>query len=201
MSTRGFTGRRPPEATRERLPPGQYLTADFPVLQIGPNPRIDLDAWRFTLRAGSRPLKIWTWDEFNALPRTRWGGDIHCVTKWSKFDTAWEGVGIEDLLADAGVAAPTAFALAEGYDDYTTNVPFADLTGDRAMVATHYDGAPIEPDHGGPARLLVPHLYFWKSAKWLKGLRFTQKDEGGFWEMRGYHMYGDPWREQRFTGD
>jgi len=184
-----------------RLPPGQSLTEDFPVLQIGPNPRIDLDTWRFTLRAGSRPLKSWSWAEFGALPRTRWSGDIHCVTQWSKFDTAWEGVSVDDLLADAGVDAPTAFALAEGYDDYTTNVPFADLTDGRAMVATHYDGAPITPDHGGPARLLVPHLYFWKSAKWLKGLRFTQKDEGGFWEMRGYHMYGDPWREQRFTGD
>jgi len=201
MSTRGFTGRRPPETTRVRLPPGQSLTEDFPVLQIGPNPRIDLDTWRFTLRAGSRPLKSWSWAEFGALPRTRWSGDIHCVTQWSKFDTAWEGVSVDDLLADAGVDAPTAFALAEGYDDYTTNVPFADLTGGRAMVATHYDGAPITSDHGGPARLLVPHLYFWKSAKWLKGLRFTQKDEGGFWEMRGYHMYGDPWREQRFTGD
>lgn len=201
MSTRGFTGRPPSEATRERLPPGQYLTQDFPVLQIGPTPRVDRETWRFTVRVGSRPLKSWTWQDFSVLPRTRWGGDIHCVTKWSKFDTAWEGVGIDDLLADAGISAPTAFALAEGHDDYTTNVPFADLTGGRAMVATHYDGLPIAPDHGGPARLLVPHLYFWKSAKWLKGLRFTEKDEGGFWEMRGYHMYGDPWREQRFTGD
>jgi DMSO/TMAO reductase YedYZ molybdopterin-dependent catalytic subunit len=201
MSTRGFNGRPPPEATRARLPPGQSLTEDFPVLQIGPNPQIDLDTWRFTLREGSRPLKSWSWSEFERLPRRRWEGDIHCVTQWSKFDTRWEGVSVDDLLADAGLAAPTAFALAEGYDDYTTNVPFADLTGGRAMVATHYDGAPLGVDHGGPARLLVPHLYFWKSAKWLKGLRFTQKDEGGFWEMRGYHMYGDPWREQRFTGD
>ncbi|SFG27438.1 sulfite oxidase-like oxidoreductase [Methylobacterium gossipiicola] len=201
MSTRGFTGRPPPEATRTRLPPGQTRTEDFPVLQIGPNPRIDLETWCFTLRAGSRPLKSWSWTAFERLPRTRWAGDIHCVTQWSKFDTRWEGVSVDDLLADAGVEAPTAYALAEGYDDYTTNVPFADLTGGRAMVATHYDGAPLSLDHGGPARLLVPHLYFWKSAKWLKGLRFTQKDEGGFWEMRGYHMYGDPWREQRFTGD
>lgn len=201
MATRGFTGRRPSEQTRERLPPGQYLTEDFPVLQLGPTPRIDLDQWRFTLREGSRPLKTWTWPEFDALPRTPWGGDIHCVTKWSKFDTAWEGVTFDALLADAGLAAPTDFLLAEGYDDYTTNVPVADLAGGKAMVATRYEGRPITPDHGGPARLLVPHLYFWKSAKWVKGLRFTKRDEGGFWELRGYHMYGDPWREQRFTGD
>ncbi|HEX8416613.1 MAG TPA: sulfite oxidase-like oxidoreductase [Methylobacterium sp.] len=201
MTTRGFTGRRPPESTRERLPPGQYLTEDFPVLQLGPTPRIDPERWSFTLREGSRPLKRWTWDEFEALPRTRWAGDIHCVTKWSKFDTLWEGVAFDDILADAGIAAPTDFLLAEGYDDYTTNVPVADLAGGRAMVATRYAGAPITPDHGGPARLLVPHLYFWKSAKWVKGLRFTRADEGGFWELRGYHMYGDPWREQRFTGD
>ncbi|KQT11906.1 molybdopterin-binding protein [Methylobacterium sp. Leaf399] len=201
MATRGFTGRRPGDEAAARLPPGQYLTQDFPVLQIGATPRIDPDGWRFTLREGSRPLKSWTWPEFEALPRSPWTGDIHCVTKWSKFDTAWEGVTIDDLLADAGLAAPTRFLLAEGYDDYTTNVPVADLTGGKAMVATRYDGRPITPDHGGPARLLVPHLYFWKSAKWLKGLRFTRADEGGFWELRGYHMYGDPWREQRFTGD
>ncbi|MCC0808191.1 sulfite oxidase-like oxidoreductase [Methylobacterium sp. W2] len=201
MATRGFTGRRPPEATRERLPPGQYLEQDFPVLQIGPNPRIDMDRWSFTLREGSRPLKSWNWEEFSALPRTAWRGDIHCVTKWSKFDTGWEGVSVDDILAAAGISAPTEYLLAEGYDDYITNVPVADLTGPKAMVATHYEGKPIEPDHGGPARLLVPHLYFWKSAKWVKGLRFTKKDEGGFWELRGYHMYGDPWREQRFTGD
>ena len=199
MSTRGFTGRRPPEATRERLPPGQYLTEDFPVLQIGPNPRIDLATWSFTLREGSRPLKSWNWEAFQALPRTRWGGDIHCVTKWSKFDTAWEGVSVDDLLADAGIAAPTPFLLAEGYDDYTTNVPVADLTGGKAMVATHYDGAPIPVDHGGPARLLVPHLYFWKSAKWLKRIEFIPADRLGFWEVRGYNNHGDPWKEERYS--
>ncbi|GJD47568.1 Protein-methionine-sulfoxide reductase catalytic subunit MsrP [Methylobacterium crusticola] len=201
MVTRGFTGRRPTRPDAERLPPGQYLTEDFPVLQLGPTPRIDLARWRFTIRQGAKPLASWSWEEFQALPRTRWTGDIHCVTKWSKFDTAWEGVGIDDLLAAAGIAAPTAYLLAEGYDDYTTNVPVADLTGGKAMVATAYAGAPIPPDHGGPARLLVPHLYFWKSAKWVKGLRFTQADEAGFWEQRGYHMSGDPWREQRFTDD
>ena len=201
MATRGFSGRPPAAEIRERLPPGQYLTDDFPVLQLGPTPRVGTEDWRFTLRHGARPLASWTWQEFSALPRTRWGGDIHCVTKWSKFDTKWEGVSVDDILAAAGISAPTGFVLAEGHDDYTTNVPVADLTGGRAMVATLYEGEPIPPDHGGPARLLVPHLYFWKSAKWVKGLRFTEKDEAGFWELRGYHMYGDPWREQRFTGD
>ncbi|GJE54934.1 MULTISPECIES: sulfite oxidase-like oxidoreductase [Methylobacterium] len=201
MVTRGFSGRPPAAEIAERLPPGQYLTDDFPVLQLGPTPRVTEETWSFTLRDGPKPLKRWTWSEFAKLPRTRWKGDIHCVTKWSKFDTAWAGVSVDDILSDAGVTAPTAFTLFEGFDDYTTNVPFADLTGGKAIVATSYEGKPIPPDHGGPARLLVPHLYFWKSPKWVKGLRFTRKDEGGFWELRGYHMYGDPWREQRFTGD
>ena len=127
--------------------------------------------------------------------------DIHCVTTWSKFDTFWEGVLVDDMLADAGIEAPTGFTLAHSYDGYTTNVPTADLVGGKAMVALRYEGKPIPPDHGGPARLLVPHLYFWKSAKWINGLQFTQKDELGFWELRGYHRYGDPWREQRYTDD
>ncbi|HEY8566677.1 MAG TPA: sulfite oxidase-like oxidoreductase [Beijerinckiaceae bacterium] len=201
MATRGFTGRRQGEDKADRLPPGQYLTDDFPVLSLGPTPRIDLAHWRFDLWHGPRPLKSWTWDEFQTLPRSKWQGDIHCVTKWSKFDTRWEGVSFDDLLAAAGLEAPTGFLLALSYDGYDTNVPVADLTGGKAMVATAYDGQPITPDHGGPARLLVPHLYFWKSAKWVKGLRFIEKDTGGFWELRGYHMYGDPWREQRFEGD
>ena len=199
--TRGFTGRPRDEAARRRLPPGQHLTRDFPVLSLGPTPRLDLAAWRFTIWHGPKPLKAWSWEEFGALPRRPWRGDIHCVTKWSKFDTAWEGVGFDDLLAAAGIAAPTGFLLALSFDGYDTNLPVADLTGGRAMVATAYEGRPIPPDHGGPARLLVPHLYFWKSAKWLKGLRFIEKDTPGFWELRGYHIYGDPWREQRFEGD
>ncbi len=201
MATRGFTGRRPGDETRERLPPGQYVTNDFPVLSVGPTPRIAPQTWRFDLWRGPRPLKSWSWDEFEALPRTRWTGDIHCVTKWSKFDTTWEGVTFDDLLAAAGMEAPTGYLLALSYDGYDTNVPVADLAGGQGMIATRYDGKPIPPDHGGPARLLVPHLYFWKSAKWVKGLRFIEQDTGGFWELRGYHMRGDPWREQRFEGD
>jgi DMSO/TMAO reductase YedYZ molybdopterin-dependent catalytic subunit len=201
MATRGFTGRRPTAALARRLPPGQYETEDFPVLAKGPTPRVDLASWRFTLSDGPRPLASWSWAEFEALPRTKWQGDIHCVTKWSKFETVWEGVSIDDLLAAAGVAPPSAWLLALSHDDYDTNVPVADLLGGRAMIATRYGGRPLAPEHGGPARLLVPHLYFWKSAKWIKGLRFTARDEAGFWELRGYHMYGDPWRQQRYSDD
>jgi DMSO/TMAO reductase YedYZ molybdopterin-dependent catalytic subunit len=200
MATRGFTGRRPP-AAGARVPPGQHLVDDFPVLSAGPAPRVDHDRWFFELKDGPRPLARWTWAEFNQLPQTRLTCDIHCVTSWSKLDTPWAGVLVDDILAAAGVAPPSAFVLAHSHDDYSTNVPLADLVGGKAMVATQYQGLPLERDHGGPARLLVPHLYFWKSAKWLKGLQFTSRDEAGFWELRGYHMYGDPWREQRYTND
>ena len=201
MVTRGFTGRRPPAELANRLPPGQSLTTDFPVLSAGPTPHIDTRNWAFGLKVGPKPIKKWTWDEFNALPQTRMTRDIHCVTKWSKFDTPWQGVLIDDILADAGIAAPTGYTLAHSYDGYSTNVPYADLTDGKAMVATRYEGQPLHDEHGGPARLLVPHLYFWKSAKWINGLQFTDKDTAGFWELRGYHIYGDPWREQRFTND
>ena len=201
MVTRGFFGRRLSDEEAKRLPPGQYLEKGFPVLSAGPTPHVTTDQWRFTLKVGPKPIKTWNWREFGALPRTKLHRDIHCVTKWSKFDTNWEGVTINAILADAGIAAPTEYVLAHSYDDYTTNVPFKDLTGEMGMVATSYEGAPISADHGGPARLFVPHLYFWKSAKWVNALQFTDHDEAGFWELRGYHIYGDPWREQRFTGD
>jgi DMSO/TMAO reductase YedYZ molybdopterin-dependent catalytic subunit len=201
MATRGFFGRRLADDEAKRLPPGQYLEKGFPVLSAGPTPHVDLAAWTFTLKVGPRPVKKWTWAEFNALPRTALHKDIHCVTKWTKFDTDWDGVSVDAILADAGITPPTPYLLAHSFDGYTTNVPYKDVAGDLGLVATSYDGAPIAPDHGGPARLLVPHLYFWKSAKWINGLQFTERDEPGFWELRGYHIYGDPWREQRFTGD
>jgi len=201
MATRGFSGRARHAATAGRLPPGQFLTEEFPVLSAGPTPRISLDTWRFTLRAGPRPIKQWSWEEFNRLPKISITRDIHCVTRWTKFDTNWEGVSIDVLLADAGIPAPTPYVLAHSVDGYSTNVPTKDLVGGRSMVATAFAGQPISPEHGGPARLLVPHLYFWKSAKWLNGLQFTDRDEAGFWELRGYHMYGDPWQEQRYAGD
>jgi DMSO/TMAO reductase YedYZ molybdopterin-dependent catalytic subunit len=201
MVTRGFSGRRPSDDVARRLPPGQHRTEEFPVLAKGPTPRIDLANWRFTVYDGPRPLASWNWTEFAALPHTMLNTDIHCVTQWSKLDTHWSGVTIDDLLQAAAILPPRPYLLALSYDDYDTNLPVADLLGGKAMIATHYDGAPLAPEHGGPARLLVPHLYFWKSAKWIRGLRFTERNEAGFWELRGYHMYGDPWREQRYTDD
>jgi DMSO/TMAO reductase YedYZ molybdopterin-dependent catalytic subunit len=202
MVTRGFTGRKQAPDLAKPLPPGQSLTEDFPVLSAGPTPHISTEDWSFTVKVGPRPVAKWTWAEFNALPKTRQTRDIHCVTKWSKLDTPWEGVLIDDILAASSLTSPpTKYVLAHSFDGYSTNVPVADLVGGKAMVALNYEGKPLPPDHGGPARLLVPHLYFWKSAKWVSGLQFTEKDEAGFWELRGYHIYGDPWREQRFTGD
>jgi DMSO/TMAO reductase YedYZ molybdopterin-dependent catalytic subunit len=202
MATRGFTGKGKGEGTDGRLPPGQYLTQDFPVLSAGPTPRVVPDTWRFTVKIGPKPVKEWSWAEFNQLPQTSFKRDIHCVTTWSKFDTTWAGVMVDDLLAAAGITEPpTPWTLAHSVDGYTTNVPVKDLTGGRAMVALRYEGQPIGPEHGGPARLLVPHLYFWKSAKWVNGLQFTAEDTAGFWELRGYHMYGDPWKEQRYSDD
>lgn len=201
MVTRGFTGRGRPPGGEGRIPPGQHLVDDFPVLSAGPAPRVALENWTFSLKVGPRPVKIWNWAEFNALPQTKLTRDIHCVTTWSKLNTLWEGVLIDDILTAAGLTPPTAFTLAHSVDGYSTNVPTEDLVAGRAMVALRYNNELLEPDHGGPARLLVPHLYFWKSAKWVNGLQFTERDEAGFWELRGYHMYGDPWREQRYEND
>jgi len=201
MVTRGFASRSPLAEHADRIPPGQSLTEGFPVLTAGPTPRVSLADWSFTLKVGPRPVKAWTWEEFNALPQAKMTRDIHCVTKWSKLNTPWTGVLIDDVLADAGLEPPTAFMLAHSVDGYSTNVPVADLVRGKAMIATHYEGQPLTAEHGGPARLLVPHLYFWKSAKWISGLQFTERDEPGFWELRGYHVYGDPWREQRYSGD
>ena len=174
---------------------------NFPVLTAGPTPTVETADWKFTVKVGPKPHKTWNWAEFNALPKTQMTADIHCVTAWSKLNTRWEGVLIEDILADAGLERPTDFVLAHCYDNYSTNVPLADLLSGKAMVALTYDGKPLERDHGGPARLLVPHLYLWKSAKWVNALQFTTRDEPGFWEGHGYHIYGDPWREQRYTND
>jgi DMSO/TMAO reductase YedYZ molybdopterin-dependent catalytic subunit len=184
-----------------RLPPGQVETRKFPVLSASPTPEVRLADYAFVVKVGPRPVARFSFTELDALPKTSTRCDLHCVTTWSKFDTHWEGVSIDDLLAAAGLAPPTPFALIHSVDGYSTNVPTADLVGGKAMIALRYEGLPIPPDHGGPARLLVPHLYFWKSAKWVNGIQFTARDEAGFWELRGYHMRGDPWREQRYTED
>jgi DMSO/TMAO reductase YedYZ molybdopterin-dependent catalytic subunit len=200
---RGFQGRR--DRRVSGIPPGQHLVEDFPVLSAGPTPDVPLDTWDFRLVGDDDAvLARWTWDELQALPHDTPTVDIHCVTTWSKLGTRWEGVSIDVLLDAAGVdpaAAGYAYALAFCDGGYTTNVPVADLTGGRAWVAWGFDGRPLEPEHGGPARLLVPHLYFWKSAKWVRGLRLLARDEPGFWERLGYHDRGDPWREQRYQGD
>ena len=196
--SRGFRGRRYPEL-EGRLPPGQHPTEDFPVLSAGPTPRTDLDRWDLRLTGDLDQPARWTWEELLALPRETFTVDIHCVTKWSKFDTEWEGVSIDTLLD--GVEHDAGFLIAHCDGGYTTNVPMEDVTGGRAWLALAYEGEPLAPEHGGPARLLVPHLYFWKSAKWIRGLELSADDRPGFWEERGYHIYGDPWQEQRYQGD
>ena len=172
------------------------------MLSAGPTPQVSLDTWTLALQEGGSLLGKWTWAEFNALPQTTLVVDIHCVTTWSKLDTEWSGVSFDTLLTAAGLSEPPApFVMAYCDGGYTTNVPCEDLIGGKGMIATHYHGEPITPDHGGPARLLVPHLYFWKSAKWVSGLQLLDHDEHGFWERNGYHDRGDPWLEQRYQGD
>lgn len=192
--SRGFGARR--RESDPRLPPGQYLTEDFPVLSAGPTPRIDLDQWSFSLRTDEGEVTTWDWEQFRALPAEELTTDIHCVTRWSKLGTTWRGVSVDTLFS--GVDTDAGFAMAHSYGGYTTNVPLADLLGGRAWVAYEFDGAPLEPEHGGPARLLVPHLYFWKSAKWLRGIVLQEHDDPGFWEQNGYHLHGDPWTEERY---
>ena len=195
--TRGFHGRR--SDNDGRLPPGQYLTDDFPVLSAGPTPQVPLDRWAFTVRTESGDAHTWSWAELTALPTESVTVDIHCVTRWSKLETQWRGVSLDTLLEDVETAAD--FALVHSYGGYTTNLPLEDLLDGQAWVAFEYDGDALAAEHGGPARLLVPHLYFWKSAKWVRGLDLLLQDEPGFWEQLGYHDYGDPWREQRYQGD
>jgi DMSO/TMAO reductase YedYZ molybdopterin-dependent catalytic subunit len=195
--TRGFGGRR--RDSSQQLPPGQYLTKDFPVLSAGPTPRIPRDAWEFTVTTEVGEGHRWSWTDLMALPSESITVDIHCVTRWSKLGTGWRGVSLDTLLAD--VETDADFALAHSYGGYTTNLPLEDLLDGKAWVAYGYDGEELAPEHGGPARLLVPHLYFWKSAKWVRGIELMDQDTPGFWEQLGYHDYGDPWREQRYQGD
>jgi DMSO/TMAO reductase YedYZ molybdopterin-dependent catalytic subunit len=197
--SRGFRGKRRDERDDSRLPPGQYLVDGFPVLSAGPTPDVPLDEWTFSVVGEVAEERTWSWEEFKALPSETVRADIHCVTKWSKLDTSWEGVSIDTLLEDVETDATHVLAFCDG--GYTTNLPLEDVLDGKAWIAFAYDGDDLEPEHGGPARLLVPHLYFWKSAKWVRGVRLMDGDEPGFWETYGYHMYGDPWREQRYWGD
>ncbi len=205
---RGFTGRRA-QPGAGLVPPGQYVVDDFPVLTAGPTPDVDLDDWDFTIvdESGAQ-LARWTWPELVGLPAEDITVDIHCVTKWSKFDTAWKGVAFDTVAALAGVRPEATHVMWHSEHGFTANVPLGDVTGvdpdtgqPRAILAYEYGGEPLEPDHGYPLRSLVPRLYFWKSAKWLRGIEFMVGDRPGFWEQNGYHMYGDPFREQRYWGD
>ncbi|MFI7061200.1 sulfite oxidase-like oxidoreductase [Kribbella sp. NPDC050124] len=192
----GFAGRR---RGGTQVPPGQYLTEDFPVLSAGPTPHILTEHWEFTVSTESGETYRWDWAGLLRMPAEEITKDIHCVTRWSKLETAWKGVSLDALLADVETAAD--FALAHSYGGYTTNLPLEDLLDGQAWIAYEYDGDPLAPEHGGPARLLVPHLYFWKSAKWIRGLVLSDTEDLGFWETAGYHEYGDPWKEQRYAGD
>ena len=199
--TRGFTGRG--KAERDpRLPPGQYDTGrSWPVLTAEVTPKLSTDTWTFKIEGLVEQETTWTWDEIHALPGSTFNGDIHCVTTWSKFDMTFSGVSVDTLL-DAARPLPAATpVLAFSHTGYTTNLPLTDVTGGKAWIAWEVDGESLSAQHGGPARLLVPHLYFWKSAKFVAGLRVLDHDEPGFWERNGYHDRGDPWLEQRYQGD
>ena len=184
-----------------RLPPGQYLTDRFPVLHVGDIPSYEQGEWSLTVGGlVDRPFEIGL-EDLKALPSVTLTFDIHCVTKWSKFDTTWTGVRVRDLFAMAGVRADATHVMEHAEFGYTTNVPLADITTDEAIVAYAYEGEEITAEHGGPVRIVIPHLYFWKSAKWVRGLELRAGDAPGFWERNGYHMYADPFREQRFWND
>ncbi len=197
--SRGFRGRRRTDVDTSRVPPGQYVVDDFPVLSAGPTPNISLDEWTFSITGAVDEPASWSWEEFLDLPSEEIRTDIHCVTKWSKFDTRWSGFSLDMLLAIAKPHGLYLLAFCDG--GYVTNLPLADVMGNKAWIVDTYDSAPLPLEHGGPVRLLIPHLYYWKSAKWVRGLRIVEEDQPGFWESLGYHNYGDPWKEQRYQGD
>ncbi|UMG92767.1 sulfite oxidase-like oxidoreductase [Nocardioides sp. TF02-7] len=195
--SRGFGARR--EQPDGRVPPGQYVTDDFPVLSAGPTPYVDRADWRLEVEDLDGTTTRFDWDGLMALPSEEVTVDIHCVTRWSRLGTRWRGVSLDTLLDEVGTAAE--YALVRCYGDYTTNLALEDLTDGKAWIAFEHDGEDLAPEHGGPARLLVPHLYLWKSAKWVNGIDLRDDDEPGFWETVGYHDRGDPWLEQRYAGD
>jgi DMSO/TMAO reductase YedYZ molybdopterin-dependent catalytic subunit len=199
--TRGFTG-RPRREARHRIPPGQYDTgSSWPVLTAEVAPHLVPERWSVSVDGLVTSPTTWSWDEVRALPGSSYEGDIHCVTTWSKLDTRFAGVSVDTLLEQAGPLPEAAYVMAHATTGYTTNLPLADLTGGKAWLVWESDGKPLAPEHGGPVRLLVPHLYFWKSAKWVTRLELMAQDRPGFWEQNGYHDRGDPWLEQRYQGD
>ncbi len=190
----GFRGRR--NKDQPGLPPGQYLTESFPVLSAGPTPRIDTAEWEFQLTTETGKVHSWSWDEFQNLPQEEFTVDIHCVTSWSKFGTRWKGVSLDTFFQD--VDTSHSYTMFSSYGGYTTNLPMEEILNGRAWIVHQFDGEDLQPAHGGPARLLVPHLYFWKSAKWVRGLRMMERNDPGFWETNGYNLHGDPWLEERY---
>ena len=199
--TRGFHRRRP-ESEKDRLPPGQYDTgASWPVLTAEATPHQDEEAWTFAVDGLVDSPKTWTWSDLHELPGSSYVGDIHCVTTWTKLDVTFAGVSVDHFLAEASPQSTARFVMAHSVTGYTTNLPIEDITGGKAWVVWSFDGRPLPREHGGPLRLLVPHLYFWKSAKWVSRLELMAEDRPGFWEQNGYHDRGDPWLEQRYQGD
>jgi DMSO/TMAO reductase YedYZ molybdopterin-dependent catalytic subunit len=182
-----------------RLPPGQSLTLKWPVLHYGSVPRFDPQTWDFRVYGMVESPLQFSWDEFNRLPRVQHTSDFHCVTRWSRFDNRWDGVAVQELLRRARPKPEAAYVLVHAEQGFTANVPLADLDREEVLLATHHDGQPLTGDHGFPLRLIVPHLYAWKSVKWVRSLEILDRDIAGFWEQNGYHMYGDPWKEQRFS--
>jgi len=195
---RFLTGRhaRPED---QRLPPGQHLVTSWPVLDLGVEPTISTASWRLDIGGLVETKASWNWDQFNAQPQVDMVSDIHCVTSWSRYDNRWGGVSTRQIVDTVKPAADARFVLLGSYDGYATNVAIEDFLAPDALVATSWEGQPLTREHGGPARLVIPHLYFWKSAKWLSSIEFVAGDKPGFWEVRGYHNHGDPWTEQRYS--
>lgn len=187
------------EASQERLPPGQSLTERWPILDLGVRPRVNLSDWKLEITGLVDRPAVWSWEDFLALPRSIVVDDMHCVTAWSRFDNAWEGVRMVDVAERVGVRPEARHVIQYGYDGYTTNVPVEDALKETAILAFKHDGAELTPEHGGPVRLIIPHLYAWKGSKFITRLEFVADDDPGFWEVRGYHNHGDPWKEERYS--
>jgi len=189
------------DSSDPRLPPGQVLTEKWPVLTYGQTPRVDIRTWTFRCFGLVEEEVSWTWEEFLALPRITVVSDIHCVTHWSRYDNRWEGVPVREILARVRPKAGAVAVMAHTHEGYTTNVPIEDLKADDALLAIKHDGEDLPPDHGGPCRLLLPKLYLWKSAKWIRAFEFMDVHAPGFWEVNGYHLRADPWKEERYSGE
>ncbi|MGJ5067613.1 sulfite oxidase-like oxidoreductase [Bradyrhizobium oligotrophicum] len=183
----------------QRLPPGQHLTRDWPVLDLGLTPSVTSERWRLDVYGAVENPLFWDWTAFRAQEQRQFTSDIHCVTTWSRYDNQWEGLATRDLLAACRPRDGADFVVLHSYDGYTTNLTLEDFAAEDALLAHGWSGAPLTREHGGPVRVVVPHLYFWKSAKWLKAIEFLDSDKPGYWEVRGYHNRGDPWAEQRYS--